>query len=71
MPCMDGWTATQEIFKKYPPERRPDIIAMTAYAYEHDQQRCAQLGMKGMITTIIIIVIIILFMLKCADLRTM
>ena len=47
MPVMDGWTATEEIFAKYPVGKRPDIIAMTAYAYEQDQQRCALLGMKG------------------------
>jgi len=47
MPVMDGWTATEEIFKRYPPDARPEIIAMTAYAFEHDQQRCTELGMKA------------------------
>lgn len=47
MPVMDGWTATEEIHKKFPPDHRPIIIAMTAYAYEHDQQKCSQLGMKA------------------------
>lgn len=33
MPIMDGWTASAEIFKRYPVDKRPNIIAMTGMLF--------------------------------------
>jgi PAS domain S-box-containing protein len=49
MPEMDGYQATREIVKKYPPEARPKIIAMTANVLEQDRQKCFECGMDGFI----------------------
>ncbi|SEH05629.1 ATP-binding protein [Candidatus Venteria ishoeyi] len=45
MPEMDGLTATREIYKQFPAEKIPWIIAMTANAMENDQQNCLDAGM--------------------------
>ncbi len=45
MPEMDGLTATRLIVKKWDPENRPRIIAMTANAMEEDRQKCLDAGM--------------------------
>ncbi|WP_299409217.1 response regulator [Acaryochloris sp. IP29b_bin.148] len=50
MPEMDGLTATTEICKRWPPEERPYIIAMTANAMQGDRDKCLDAGMDGYIT---------------------
>ena len=46
MPEMDGIAATQEICQMYPPEQRPYIVALTAFAMEGDRQKCLTAGMQ-------------------------
>ncbi len=45
MPDMDGIEATTRIRESLPANELP-ILAMTAHAYEHEQQRCLQAGMN-------------------------
>ena len=46
MPRMDGLEASREICARWPAERRPRIIAMTAEAMEGDRQKCLAAGME-------------------------
>lgn len=46
MPNMDGITATSEILKLTNTKEVP-IIAMTAHAFESEQEKCRRVGMKG------------------------
>ncbi|MES2983444.1 MAG: CHASE domain-containing protein [Verrucomicrobiota bacterium] len=50
MPEMDGLTCTRLICKKYPTEKRPWIIAMTANAQEGDHKICLDAGMDDYVT---------------------
>ncbi len=49
MPEMDGITATQVIRKLWP-EKRPRIVAITAYAMPGDQKMCIDAGMDDYIS---------------------
>ncbi len=49
MPEMDGLEATKAILKMKL-NRRPKILAMTAYALEGDREKCLQAGMDGYIS---------------------
>ena len=50
MPKMDGIEATRHIIAHCPPERRPQIVAMTANAMEGDREICLAVGMNDYIT---------------------
>jgi signal transduction histidine kinase/HPt (histidine-containing phosphotransfer) domain-containing protein/BarA-like signal transduction histidine kinase len=50
MPEMDGLEATRQICNRWPPERRPCIIAMTGNALMGDREKCLQAGMNDYIT---------------------
>jgi PAS domain S-box-containing protein len=47
MPDMDGIAATRHIIERYPRDRRPRIIAMTANALRGDRERFLAEGMDG------------------------
>jgi len=49
MPEMDGLEAAKIISERWPPEERPKIIAITAYALEGDREKCLEAGMDGYI----------------------
>jgi CheY-like chemotaxis protein len=49
MPEMDGLEATRAILEMIL-EKRPRILAMTAYALEGDRERCLKAGMDGYIS---------------------
>ena len=46
MPELDGLDATRQICERWPPERRPHIIAMTANALPEDREACFAAGMN-------------------------
>ncbi|MDX2129427.1 MAG: PAS domain S-box protein [Chloroherpetonaceae bacterium] len=46
MPEMDGLQATREILKRFPSEKVPVILAMTANSTQTDRDNCFQAGMK-------------------------
>ncbi len=50
MPEMDGLEATRRIVRKYPPDQRPKIIAMTANAMKEDKEACFDAGMDDYIS---------------------
>jgi CheY-like chemotaxis protein len=50
MPKVDGMEATRRILAEFPPDRRPQIIAMTANAMEGDREECLRAGMNHYIT---------------------
>jgi PAS domain S-box-containing protein len=45
MPELDGFEASREITRRWPRERRPRIVAMTANAMEGDRELCEAAGM--------------------------
>ena len=45
MPEMDGFEASREINRRWPDERRPRLVAMTANAMEGDRELCTAAGM--------------------------
>jgi HPt (histidine-containing phosphotransfer) domain-containing protein len=42
---MDGFEASREITRRWPPDRRPRIVAMTANAMQGDRELCLAAGM--------------------------
>ena len=50
MPEMDGFTATENIRKEFPEDKRPVIIAMTANAFNEDKNECLAKGMDDYIS---------------------
>ena len=45
MPEMDGFEASREIARRWPADRRPRIVAMTANAMQGDRELCLAAGM--------------------------
>lgn len=50
MPVMDGMETTHQIHKKYPPGKRPVIIAITANAMKEDRQKYLDSGIDDYIS---------------------
>jgi len=50
MPEMDGLEASRRITAKWPPDKRPRIVAMTANAMQGDREACLTAGMDDYVT---------------------
>jgi CheY-like chemotaxis protein/anti-sigma regulatory factor (Ser/Thr protein kinase) len=50
MPEMDGLEATRRIHQRWPKDRRPHIVAVTANAMQGERELCLQAGMDDYIT---------------------
>ncbi|MFC3749384.1 PAS domain S-box protein [Paenibacillus sp. GCM10012306] len=50
MPVMSGFTAAALIMDRAPAERRPYIVAVTAFAGPEDRERCKAVGMQDFIS---------------------
>ncbi len=50
MPELDGFEASREINRRWPGERRPRIVAMTANAMQGDRERCVAAGMDDYVS---------------------
>ena len=50
MPMMDGWETSRRINERYGSERRPRIIALTAFSMEEDRRKCLEAGMDEYVT---------------------
>ncbi len=50
MPEMDGLEATRRIHQRWPRDRRPHIVAVTANALQGERELCIQAGMDDYIT---------------------
>jgi PAS domain S-box-containing protein len=50
MPEMDGLEASRRIWREWPAEKRPRIIAMTANAMQEDREECLAAGMDDFIS---------------------
>ncbi len=50
MPELDGFEASREINRRWPGERRPRIVAMTANAMQGDRERCEAAGMDDYVS---------------------
>ena len=50
MPEMDGLEASRQITAKWPPDKRPRIVAMTANAMQGDREECLAAGMDDYLT---------------------
>jgi len=50
MPEMDGLTAAREICVRWPPERRPRLVAMTANVMVGDRDECLAAGMDDYVS---------------------
>jgi CheY-like chemotaxis protein len=50
MPEMDGLEASRQICARWPREKRPHIIAMTANAMQGDREMCLAAGMDDYIS---------------------
>ena len=50
MPVMDGVTATAQICDRWPADKRPKIIALTANAMQGDKQKYLAAGMDGYVS---------------------
>jgi len=50
MPEMDGLEATRRIHQRWPRERRPHIVAVTANAMQGERELCIQAGMDDYVT---------------------
>src|SRR5207237_3821944 len=46
MPEMDGFEASREIARRWPADRRPRIVAMTAKAMQGERELCLAAGME-------------------------
>jgi signal transduction histidine kinase/HPt (histidine-containing phosphotransfer) domain-containing protein/BarA-like signal transduction histidine kinase len=50
MPEMDGLETARRILQRWPPEKRPRIVAMTGNALMGDREKCLQAGMDDYIS---------------------
>ncbi|MDC0835248.1 response regulator [Geitlerinema sp. CS-897] len=65
MPEMDGLEATRKIFEEWPPEERPQVIAVTANVMQENEVACRSLGMTDFVTKPVSLEAIVLALRRC------
>lgn len=69
MPEMDGLSATRQIHQELPPQQRPQIIAITAYATQDNWEECLAAGMDDYISKPIQIANLVRALSQCQPVR--
>jgi len=69
MPEMDGLSATRQIHQEQPPQQRPQIIAITAYATQDNWEQCLAAGMDDYISKPIQIANLVRALSQCRSVR--
>jgi len=69
MPEMDGIEATRCIFEEWPPEQRPQIVAVTANAMPENEVACRNVGMMDFVTKPVSLEAIALVLNRCQPIK--
>ena len=70
MPELDGFEASREINRRWPGERRPRIVAMTANAMQGDRELCEAAGMDDYVAKPIRVEELVAALERCRGART-
>ncbi len=67
MPEMDGLEAARQVRKRFPPERQPRIVALTANAMAEDREACRTAGMDDYLSKPVQVIELHRALVRCAE----